>query len=346
MEQNKETITVAEVADYTDDERDALNTRIDEQYKKIIAAGKYKDLLLKCGANSRYSISNIMLMLEQNPEMTVAKSMNEWVREGRHIKEGAASMEVIAPTKEEYEVTAKDKDDNPKLDEEGNEIRYKRQKTVGFHPSFVFDIAATAGEEYKPYAIGKKVSATEKQNILDGVFAALSAKRWKYKFTDESEFAENENYKIDKEKKTVKICKGLGHTATALTAIEAACKAINDIYKARGFEGMTGENAEKIESDSRACILAAHFGLDTSGYNFDYMQGMNEEQAELFRENLNFICASTKLVMDKISRAFYKNQQARAQAAPDPFAANSGGVEADEDPFCSVPVKRSEMEAA
>ena len=121
MEQNK--TTVVEVEDYTDEERDALNDRIDEQYKKIIADGKYKDLLLRCGTNSKYSVSNIMLMLEQNPDMTVAKGMNDWAREGRHIKEGAASMEIIAPTKEEYEVTAKDKDDNPKLDEEGNEIK-------------------------------------------------------------------------------------------------------------------------------------------------------------------------------------------------------------------------------
>jgi len=78
MEQNKETVAVAE--DYTVEERDALNERIDEQYKEIIAEGKYKDLLLKCGANSKYSVSNIMLMLEQNPDMTIAKGMNEWAR--------------------------------------------------------------------------------------------------------------------------------------------------------------------------------------------------------------------------------------------------------------------------
>lgn len=45
MEENK--TTVVEVEDYTDEERDALNDRIDEQYKKIIAEGKYKDLLLR-----------------------------------------------------------------------------------------------------------------------------------------------------------------------------------------------------------------------------------------------------------------------------------------------------------
>lgn len=343
MEQNKEMVTAA--TDYTAEERDAINERIDAQYKKIIAEGKYKDLLLKCGANSKYSVNNVMLMLEQNPDMTVAKGMNEWAREGRHIKEGAANMVIVAPTKEEYQVTVKDKNDQPKLDEDGNEILRTRERTTGFHPVYVFDVSATEGADYKPYAIGKKVSELEKKNILDGVFAALSAKHWKYKFADESEFAPDENYKIDKEQKTVKICKGMDNATTALTAIEAATKAINDNYKGRSFEGMTGENADKIEADSRGCILAAHFGLDTSGYNFDYMQSMTEEQTGLFRDNLNLICASTKLVMDKVSRAFYKDQQQRAQAAPNPTA-DGGGVEVAPDSFRERSAKHSEMEAA
>ena len=138
----------------------------------------------------------------------------------------------------------------------------------------------------------------------------------------------------------------MDNTTTALTAIEAASKAINDNYKGRSFEGMTGENAEKIEADSRACILAAHFGLDTSGYNFDYIQNMNEEQTGLFRNNLNLICASTKLVMDKISRAFYKDQQARAQAAPTPTATGGGSEVALDSSFREGKTKHSEMEAA
>ncbi len=142
-----------------------------------------------------------------------------------------------------------------------------------------------------------------------------------------------------------KICKGMDNATTALTAIEAASKAINDNYKGRSFEGMTGENAEKIEADSRGCILAAHFGLDTSGYKFDYMQNMTEEQTGLFRDNLNLICASTKLVMDKVARAFYKDQQQRAQAAPNPTA-DGGGVEVAPDSFREGNAKHSEMEAA
>ena len=72
---------------------------------------------------------------------------------------------------------------------------------------------------------------------------------------------------------------------------------------------------------------------------------MTEEQTGLFRDNLNLICASTKLVMDKVARAFYKNQQQRAQAAPNPTAVG-GGVEVAPDSFREGNAKHSEMEAA
>lgn len=338
MEQNNA------VVDYTAEESVAINDRIDAHYKKLIAEGKYKDLLLRCGENGKYSVNNIILMLEQNPEMTVAKGMNEWAKEGRHIKEGAQSMEIVAPTKERYEVEVKDGDGNPVLGEDGNPQMRQREKTAGFHAMYVFDITATEGDPYKPYKIKGKMSDAEKKNILDGVFNALSAKHYKYKFTDEAEFGENEDYKIDKSSKTVKLRKGMDNSTTALTAIEAASKAICDNYKGRAFEGMTGANAEKIEADSRGCILAAHFGLDTSGYNFDYMQSMSEEQADMFKNNLGLISASTKLVMDKISRAFYKDQQARAEAAPE--VQGAGVPEVEFDPFCPDGAGHSDMEAA
>ena len=342
MEQNN--ANVMPVDDYTDEESTEINERIEEQYKKLIAEGRYKDLLIRCGKNGKYSVNNVILMLEQNPDMTVAKGMNEWAKEGRHIKEGAQSMEIVAPTKERYEVEVKDKDGNPILDEDGNEKFRQRERTTGFHPMYVFDISATEGESYKPYKIKSKMSDAEKKIILDGVFNALSAKHYKYKFTDESEFADGEDYQIDKAKKTVKLRKGMDNATTALTAIEAASKAICDNYKGRAFEGMGGANAEKIEADSRSCILAAHFGLDTRGYNFDYMQNMSEEQTDMFRNNLGLIGASTKLVMDRISRAFYKDQQARAEAAPDIGEAEE--TEGDSEFFCPDETKKSEFEAA
>ena len=325
---------------YTEEQREEINEITERQYRKMLSEGKYKDLLIKFGQNGNYSVSNLLYLLAQNPNISIVKGMNEWERVGRHIKEGAQNMEIMAPTKVKYSVRATNADGSPQFDEDGVQIMRERERTEGFHPNYVFDLTDTQGEEYAPYKIGK-ITDTEKRIILDGVFNALSAKRYKYKFTNASKFAEGETYQIDRAEKTVRLRKGMNNTTTVLTAIEAASRAICDNYKGKDFEGMTGKNAEKVESASRACILAAHFGLNTDSYNFDYMKDMTDEQASMFRENLSCICSGTKLVMDKISRSFYRDQQSRAEAAPIVPEDNLGW-----EPFRPASSHGSEMECA
>lgn len=334
MEQNK-------VENYTEEERADINEIAERQYRKMLAAGQYKDLLVKFGENGNCSISNLLYLLAQNPNISIVKGMKEWERVGRYIKEGAKSMEIMAPTKVKYQIKATNRDGSPKFDEDGVQVMYDRERTEGFHPNYVFDMADTKGDEYSPYKIGK-IDDAQKRIILDGVFNALSAKRYKYKFVNASKFAEGETYQIDKSDRTVKLKKGMNNTTTVLTAIEAASRALCDNYKGKDFEGMTGKNAEKVEAASRGCILAAHFGLDTGAYNFDYMKNMTEEQASMFRENLSCICSGTKLVMDKISRSFYKDQQSRAEAAPEVLTESN----TDWDPFGDIYDRGSEMECA
>lgn len=333
MDNNKNAIQ-----NYTEDERNDIIIQSGEQYHKMMQNGQYKELLVKFGENGKYSLSNLLYMLSQNPDMTVAKGMNEWVRLGRHIKEGANSMEIIAPTKIRVEEEVKNEDGIPKLDESGNPIIKRYDKTDGFHPMYLFDIADTEGDEYKPLSLNGKVTDEQKKTILDGIYNALSAKRYKYKFTDASEFGEGETYRIDKEKRTLKIKKGMDNNTTVFSAIEGASRAITESYKGNNFEGMTGEDANNLESSSRNCILAAHFGLNTAPFNFDSVKDMNEEERDAFRDNLGLVCAGTKLVMDRISVAFYKAEQVR-ETAP---AEN----EVVGEPFRPSKQKSSEMEVA
>ncbi len=327
------------IQNYTEEERDAIVVKSNEQYHKMMQNGQYKELLVKFGENGKYSLSNLLYMLSQNPDMTVAKGMNEWARLGRHIKEGANNMEIIAPTKIKVEEEVKNDDGTPKLDESGNPVIKSYEKTDGFHPMYLFDVADTEGDEYKPLSLTGKITDEQKKTILDGIYNALSAKRYKYKFTDASEFAEKETYRIDKEKKTLKIRKQMDNNTTVFSAIEGASKAIAESYKGANFEGLTGEGVEGIENASRNCILAAHFGLDTAPFNFDSLNAMGEEERESFRDNLGLVCAGTKLVMDRISVAFYKAEQMRETASAD----NSEVVG---EPFRPAKQKSSEMEVA
>lgn len=242
MEKNK-------VENYTEEQRAEINEITERQYRKMLAEGKYKDLLIKFGQNGNYSVSNMLYLLSQNPDITVVKGMNEWERAGRHIKEGAKSMEIMAPTKVKYNVKVTNPDGSPKFDEDGEQIVREKERTEGFHPNYVFDISDTKGAEYVPYKIDK-VSDAEKRVILDGVFNALSGRRYKYKFTNESKFAEGETYQIDKEERTVRLRKGMNNTTTVLTAIEAASRALSDNFKGKEFEGMTGETRKRLKAQA------------------------------------------------------------------------------------------------
>ena len=53
MEQNK-------VENYTEEERADINEIAERQYRKMLAAGQYKDLLVKFGENGNCSISNLL----------------------------------------------------------------------------------------------------------------------------------------------------------------------------------------------------------------------------------------------------------------------------------------------
>lgn len=56
---------------YTEEQRAEINEITERQYRKMLAEGKYKDLLIKFGQNGNYSVSNMLYLLSQNPDIKV-----------------------------------------------------------------------------------------------------------------------------------------------------------------------------------------------------------------------------------------------------------------------------------
>ena len=314
MEQNKNVMNEEVVADYTDDQRTEIANKANDQYLKMAKEGKYKDILVKFGLNGNYSLNNLLYMLSQNPNATIAKGMGEWERAGRSIKKGAKSMEIMAPTKEEYSVPVRDQNGNEMFDEDGVPLVEVRERTIGFHPNYVFDVKDTEGAKYESYQIGEKVGDEEKRIILDGVRRALQTRRYRMVFTNGADFANGENFKVDVDNRTLKVKKNMKNAETSLATIEGASKALC-AYKGKNFEGLKGKKAEIFEDANIKCILAARYGLDTSGMDFGYMQKLEETDLMTLRENLSSVCTGTKVVMDRVSSAFIRAEREKAQNA-------------------------------
>ena len=78
---------------------------------------------------------------------------------------------------------------------------------------------------------------------------------------------------------------------------------------------LTLKEAEIFEDANIKCILAARYGLDTSGMDFGYMQKLEETDLMTLRENLSSVCTGTKVVMDRVSSAFVRAEREKAQNA-------------------------------
>lgn len=289
------------IADYTEDQRTEIVDIANAKYMEMVGGGKYKEMLLKFGANN-VSLTNILYILSQNPNATIVRNMSEWHKMNRNVKPEQKSLEVMSPTKEE-ETTEVKKNGEPKT--------RTYQKTTGFHPSYVFDISATEGEPFKSYKIDQNMTDRDKNNFIDGIYRALGTRRYKYKFVDAEKLPENANCNIDPDNKTIFVRKGMNNSATVLTLLDATARALAGNSKTRmSFNGLPDQEAANVEADSIDCILAARYGLDTSGYDFSCIDAWDDTRKCEFHDNLHVVCTSAKTVMDKVDYAFYRGQQA------------------------------------
>ena len=82
----------------------------------------------------RYSLSNVFLIMLQNPEASHVAGYHTWRSVGRHVKEGERGIAIIAPmrmAKKEDSAAAATSDSEP---------------TVRFRTAYVFDVSQTDGE--------------------------------------------------------------------------------------------------------------------------------------------------------------------------------------------------------
>lgn len=289
----------------TEERMEAILEKNNSLFMQIMENGEYKELIKTFGENGKYSLVNILYMKSQKSDFKVAKNMTEWNRLGRNILPNSSNMKIIMPTKEKHEIEKKDKDGNP----------YKKEisKVNGFHESFVFDISYTSGQEYSPYKLTEKITERDKKIFLQGISEALNTKQYKFKFADKEKFAADEICRIDPNNKTIELKKGLKDFEMILGLLDASSRVLSQTSKNDKFLGLSGEAALNIEVSSMQYILASHYGLDTSEYNFPQVKEMDSKDMLAFRDNVGIICSATKTLMDKIDYAFYKTSQQEAE---------------------------------
>lgn len=82
----------------------------------------------------RYSLSNVFLIMLQNPEATHVAGYHTWRSLGRHVKEGERGIAIIAP----MHVSKKEEGHEPPTQD--------AESVVRFRTAYVFDVSQTDGE--------------------------------------------------------------------------------------------------------------------------------------------------------------------------------------------------------
>lgn len=123
---------------------------IERGIKELFASGRYADYLRTMSRFHRYSVNNVMLIHMQMPSATHVAGFNKWRDQfGRHVKKGAKSIKIIAPTpfKKTVEEMKLDPDTKaPMLDKDGKAIMVQREIQIPmFKVVSVFDVSQTYG---------------------------------------------------------------------------------------------------------------------------------------------------------------------------------------------------------
>lgn len=106
------------------------------------------DMVETKGRFYQYSLSNSILISEQQPQASYVQSYSSWERDGHPVQEGAQGISIVVPVKASY---IQDADENlvplrnapQQLKEEYKNGNVEVKQKIEFRPGYIFDISQT-----------------------------------------------------------------------------------------------------------------------------------------------------------------------------------------------------------
>lgn len=314
---------------YTQEEVDKILKEIDEKLTGFIKSDKFKDVLLMMGNLGKYSFTNIIYILLQNPDAVTVNGMKQWNYLGRSIKPGEKSIKIFAPIKETVMQDVLDKDGNPTLDDEGNPVKKKKETVKGFKPSFVFDISQTKGREFQAYKMDEKTPVEDKEIIMRGLTQVVAKKGFTVEYADQKTLGKGCYGQCNRKDKKILLLEGMSDLQTVSTMVHECGHALAHTPYRSSFEGLTESEKREIkevEAESIACVVCSHLGLDTENFNFSYISGWAEGDVSKFRKNMDVIGQYAGELIGGIEDSFQQDRIAKYEAKKQAEAENQKSV--------------------
>ncbi|WP_157638530.1 ArdC-like ssDNA-binding domain-containing protein [Bacillus sp. NRRL B-14911] len=252
--------------------------------------GRFKALLEMQALMPKYTFRNIMLARIQLPEAQFIASFNRWKELGRNVKKGERSLRILAPRfkKVKDEITGEEE-----------------TKLIGFLGVPVFDVSQTEGDPLPADRI-KLTLDGESQEAVD-IFEWVKelAKEDDCPVTIKHADGANGYYSITNHAIVVDSKLSINHRAKT---------GVHELVHSRVHRNINGTTATEREcvAEGVAFIVCSYFGLDTSDYSFEYVNGWSKDGGESLMKYGDIMQKTANLLIEDFERVAEKSQ---AQAA-------------------------------
>ncbi|EOS7866587.1 hypothetical protein EIC74_RS14010, partial [Enterococcus hirae] len=254
---------------------------LNEKAKGLMKEKSFKKYLDSASKFSKFSRSNIQLLMEQNPNATQVASINKWKELGFELKNKPQEMYVRTT----FPTIKKDENGEPILDRNGEVVKENREKLVP-----VFDVNEVVGDKKSLNKISDMTQNIASPRTFTKVFKTL-AELTSAKVVLEH-LPDSINSRYDSTEDKISIRPGLGEEATIKELIYVISTK-NDSFN--------NENSkkEKFEADAVAYIIGSHLGMEVDSFTFDYLNDP-EIKIEEFIVSLEKITEQANELVSKI----------------------------------------------
>lgn len=276
-----------------------LLEQIEAGVQEVFVGENYRKYLAMIAKLHPYSVNNCILIYTQMPDATMVAGYNAWQKNfNRHVVKGESGIRILGYRAEDVTtvVQVKDPQGNQILDADGKpKVEEVQHKVARFFPTYVFDVSQTDGEPL-PTLARELQGEVKSYNTLMAALHKVSP----VPISLEAVSGSSHGYFSRDEGKIV-VDSGMSETQTLKTTIHEVAHALlhGDDDAARKPRAQ-----KETEAESVAFICAAHLGVDTSDYSFEYLASWSSgRELEELKASLDLIAQTSRELINAMDTA-------------------------------------------
>lgn len=257
----------------TQDKVKEITDKIEQGVKDVFTSDKFMEYLNTLSKFHHYSLNNTILIHTQLPGATLVAGYKKWQKEfDRHVKPGAKSIRILAPSYFKTKVKKDKKDRETGLPIIGVDGKPESEVVEVQIPSYravpVFDVSQTEGKEMPLDKFCPDLTGNV-EDYENFVRAIKETSQVPISFEDIEGGAKGYYSLTDKR---IAIQEGMSQSHTIKTLVHELTHSMLHADNLNASpEDKKDRNTMEVEAEATAYTVCQRFGIETSGYSFDYI---------------------------------------------------------------------------